>query len=395
MHSLTGTMAISESQLKDAELMAIEEINDKGGVLGAKIEAVVVDPQSRFTDGFPEKARKLLLNDQVAAVFGCWTSVSRVNVLPQFEQFNGLLFYPVPYEGNEASWNCIYSGATPNQQILPAIEWLLTPDAPKRLGIKKERFTNIYLLGTNYIYPRTVNYIIDKYLKTRGLEPVNQVHTPFGHRDYANIVQNIKIKNPDVVFSTINGDSNIWFYKELKAQGVTADMIPVVAVNIGEDELRDLNPADVKGHLAASNYFQSIDTPNNKAFVKRLKAKYGGERIANAEIAAAYAQVYLWKLAAEKAKSTASDAVRQSIHLGPLEFDAPEGKIKLEPTNHHAWKAFYMGKIRDDRQIDIIYKTDLIKPDPFPPIAFPGWSVDLTKGKANGISKGKSQQIWE
>jgi len=344
-----------------------------------------VDPESKFTDVFPAKAEKLLLKDKVAAVFGCWTSVSRVNVLPKFEEYNGLLFYPVPYEGNEASWNCIYSGATPNQQILPAIEWLLTADAPKKLGINKDKFTKFYLLGTNYIFPRTANFIIVKYLESKGLGPVAEQYTGFGHTDYANIVQDIKNKNPDVIFSTINGDSNIAFCKELKAQGITPDKIPVVAVNVGEDELRELEPAEVKGHLAAWNYFQSLDTPKNKVFVKRFKEKYGLHRVTNDPIAAAYAQVYLWKLAVEKAESTNVNAVREAIR--GIEFDAPEGKIKVDPKTQHVYKAFHMGKIRDDRQFDVIYSTSMIAPDPYPQIAFPGWSVDYTKGKAAGITR--------
>src|SRR5438105_484023 len=197
LHSLTGTMAISEKSLKDVELMAIEEINAAGGVLGKQVVAVVEDPQSKFTDVFPEKAKKLLLSDKVVAVFGCWTSVSRQNVLPVFEEHNGLLFYPVQYEGNECSKNCIYSGAAPNQQILPAVEWLLTPEAPKKLGLAKDKLTTFYLLGTDYVFPRTANYIIVKYLESKGLKAVAEQYTGFGHKDYANIVQDIKSKNPD------------------------------------------------------------------------------------------------------------------------------------------------------------------------------------------------------
>ena len=247
--------------------MAIEEINAKGGVLGKKIEAIVEDPESKFTDVFPEKAKKLLLKDKVPVVFGCWTSVSRKNVLPVFEENNGLLFYPVQYEGNESSKNVVYTGAAPNQQILPAVEWLMS-----KAGGEKKKF---YLLGSDYIFPRTANLIIVKYLESKGLKPVAEKYTPLGHLEYQNIVQDIKKEDPDVIFSTINGDSNVNFYNELAAQGITADKCPVVAVSVGEDELRGLDPAKVKGHLAAWNYFQSIDTPVNKEFVKRFKAKYG------------------------------------------------------------------------------------------------------------------------
>src|SRR5882672_10824450 len=211
LHSLTGTMAISETSLRDVELMALEEINSAGGVLGQKVEAIVEDPESKFTTVFPEKAKKLLLKDEVAAVFGCWTSVSRKNVLPVFEENNGLLFYPVQYEGNECSKNVVYSGAAPNQQILPAVKWLLEK------GYKK-----FYLLGSDYVFPRTANLIIVKYLKEKGLDPVAEKYTPLGHQDYANIIQDIVAKEPDVIFSTINGDSNTNFYKELASQGIKA-----------------------------------------------------------------------------------------------------------------------------------------------------------------------------
>jgi urea transport system substrate-binding protein len=385
LHSLTGTMAISETSLKDVELMAIDEINAKGGVLGKKIEPIVEDPESKFTDVFPEKAKKLLLKDKVPVVFGCWTSVSRKNVLPVFEENNGLLFYPVQYEGNESSKNVVYTGAAPNQQILPAVEWLMS-----KAGGEKKKF---YLLGSDYIFPRTANLIIVKYLESKGLTPVAEKYTPLGHLEYQNIVQDIKKADPDVIFSTINGDSNVNFYNELAAQGITADKIPVVAVSVGEDELRGLDPSKVKGHLAAWNYFQSIDTPVNKEFVKRFKAKYGNDRVTDDPIEAAYFGVYFWKLAVEKAGSTDVDKVREAIVHGSgdgIEFDAPEGKVRLDPKTQHTYKYFRMGKIRDDKQFDIVYTSDLIAPDPYPQIAFPGWHVDWTKG---GLTKGSEVKV--
>jgi len=381
LHSLTGTMAISEMSLKDAELMAIDEINAAGGVLGKQIEPVVEDPQSKFTDVFPEKAKKLLLNDKVAVVFGCWTSVSRKNVLPVFEENNGLLFYPVQYEGNESSKNVVYTGAAPNQQILPAVEWLMS-----KAGGEKKKF---YLLGSDYVFPRTANLIIVKYLESKGLKPVAERYTPLGHLEYQNVVQDIVKAKPDVIFSTINGDSNVNFYNELAAQGITADKIPVVAVSVGEDELRGLDPSKVKGHLAAWNYFQSLDNPKNKEFVEKFKKKYGADRVTDDPIEAAYLQVYLWKLAVEKAKSFEVDAVRKAF-AGGIEFDAPGGKIKLDPKNQHIAKRFHMGKIRDDKQFDVIFSTELIDPEPYPQIAFPGWSVDWTK---DGVKKGAAVKI--
>jgi urea transport system substrate-binding protein len=382
LHSLTGTMAISETSLKDVELMAIEEINAAGGVLGKQIEPVVEDPESKFTDVFPEKARKLLLRDKVAAVFGCWTSVSRKNVLPVFEENNGLLFYPVQYEGNECSPNVVYTGAAPNQQILPAVDWLLSG-----AGGSKKKF---YLLGSDYIFPRTANLIIVKYLESKGIKPVAEKYTPLGHREYATYVQDIKKEQPDVIFSTINGDSNVNFYNELANAGITANQIPVVAVSVGEDELRGLDPAKVKGHLAAWNYFQSIPTPKNQEFVKKFQAKYGADRVTDDPIEAAYFMVYFWKLAVEKAGSTEVDKVRTALRSG-IEFDAPGGRVKLDPKTQHTYKFFRMGRIRDDKQFDIVYTSpEAIEPDPYPQVAFPGWSCDWTKG---GVTKGGAVQI--
>ena len=372
LHSLTGTMAISEKSLMEVEKMAIEEINEKGGVNGKKIFPVVEDPASDFTGLFPEKAKKLLLQDKVAVVFGCWTSVSRKNVLPVFEKNNGLLFYPVQYEGNECSNNVVYSGAAPNQQILPAVEWLMSKE-----GGEKKKF---YLIGTDYVFPRTANLVIVKYLESKGLKALAENYTPFGHKDYASLVQDIKAKDPDVIFSTINGDSNINFYNELASQGIHADKVPVVAVSVGEDELRGLDPSKVKDHLAAWNYYQSVKSPANKAFVERFQKKYGKDRVTDDPIAAAYEQVYLWKAACEKAKSFEVDKVQAALHSGGIEFDAPEGHISVDMHNNHVKKAFYMGKIRDDKQFDIVYETAPIDPEPYPQIAFPGWHCDWTKG---------------
>jgi len=379
LHSLTGTMAISEISLKDVELMAIDEINAAGGVLGKQIEPIVEDPESKFTDVFPDKAKKLLLKDNVVAVFGCWTSVSRKNVLPVFEENNGMLFYPVQYEGNECSKNVVYTGAAPNQQILPAVDWLLKD------GKKK-----FYLLGTDYVFPRTANLIIVKYLKSKGLEVIAEKYTPFSHKEYATYVQDIKASGADVVFSTINGDSNINFYNEMGSQGLTADKVPVVAVSVGEDELRGLDSvAAFKGHLAAWNYFQSVDTPKNKEFVKKFQDKYGKDKVTDDPIEAAYIGVYFWKAAVEKAGSTDVDRVREAFKSN-IEFDAPGGKVKLDPKTQHTYKRFMMGKIREDKQFDIIEKTELLEPVPYPQIAFPGWGCDWTKG---GVTKGKEVQV--
>ncbi len=391
LHSLTGTMAISETSLRDVELMAIEEINKAGGLLGKQIDPVVEDPESKFTDVFPEKAKKLLLKDKVVAVFGCWTSVSRKNVLPVFEENNGLLFYPVQYEGNECSKNVVYTGAAPNQQIMPAVDWLIE-DIKKRTG-KEVKDQKWYLLGTDYVFPRTANLVIVKYLETKGLKIDTKEHekyTPFGHKDYSTYVQDIVKYNPDVVFSTINGDSNINFYNSLAEKGIKADKTPVCAVSVGEDELRGLDKLDAfKGHLAAWNYYQSVDTAKNKEFVKKFQDKYGKDRVTDDPIEAAYIGVYFWAEAVKKAGSTDVDKVREAFKSN-IEFDAPGGKVKLDPETQHTYKPFLMGRIREDKQFDIVHSTKLIKPDPYPQEVFEGWHCDWTK---KGVTKGKEVTV--
>jgi urea transport system substrate-binding protein len=380
LHSLTGTMAISESSLMDVELLAIHEINRAGGVLGRRIEAIVEDAESRFTDIFPEKAKKLVREDKVAALFGCWTSVSRKNVLPVIEANNALLFYPVAYEGNECSRNVVYGGALPNQQVFPAIDWLLSKEGGSR--------KNLYLAGTDYVYPRTVHLLLEHYLKGKDAKIVGVNFTPFGHRDYQTIVRDIKAKAPDAVLCLINGDSNINFFEELAAQGIRPQTTPVLSFLNGEDELRGLRPAAMKGHLAAWSYFQSLDTPANKTFVKNVKARYGNDRITDDPMAAAYALVYLWKAAVEKAKTPDVNAVRAALRS--LEIDTPIGKLAYDAKTQHLHLPLRIGRIRDDRQFDIVYETRPIAPEPYPQVAFPGWTCDWTKG---GVTRGKSVDI--
>ena len=382
LHSQTGTMAISEASLRDAELLAIEEINAKGGVLGRQIDPMVEDGRSRFTTVFPKKARKLLVEDKVAVVFGCWTSSSRKAVLPVFEELNGLLFYPVQYEGNESSRNIVYTGAAPNQQILPAIDWLLS-----EAGGSRKR---IYLLGSDYVFPRTANYIITKYLQSRGIAPAGEAYTALGHRDYKEAVQQIRKANPDAILSTINGESNVGFYNELSTQGITPSKVPVVATSVGEDELRSILPSRVEGHFAAWNYFQSVDTPRNREFVGRFQQELGYDRVTDDPIEAAYFQVYLWKLAAEKAGSFDVDKVRASLQSG-IEFDAPGGMVKIDPRTQHTYKRFRLGRVRDDRQFDVVHESpDWIAPDPYPQVAFPGWQCDWTQG---GITRAQRSRL--
>ncbi len=359
LHSLSGTMAISETSLKDVALMTIEELNEKGGVLGRKIEAVVVDPASDWPL-FAEKAKELLTRDKVAAVFGCWTSVSRKSVLPVFEELNGLLFYPVQYEGEESSWNVFYTGAAPNQQAIPAVEYLMSKE-----GGGAKRFV---LLGTDYVYPRTTNKILQYFLKSKGIAEADimEKYTPFGHSDYQTIVADIKRfaqGKPTAVVSTINGDSNVPFYKELANQGLKAEDVPVVAFSVGEEELRGIDTAPLVGHLAAWNYFMSIDTPENKAFVEKWKAYVkkanlpgGDKRVTNDPMEATYIGMHMWAQAVRQAGTTDVDAVRQAI--GYQTFRSPSGfDIQMDAKNHHLHKPVYIGVIKADGQFQVVWKT--------------------------------------
>jgi urea transport system substrate-binding protein len=351
LHSLSGTMAISETTLKDTVLMLIEEQNKKGGLLGKKLEAVVVDPASNWPL-FAEKASQLLEKDKVAVVFGCWTSVSRKSVLPVFEKDNGLLFYPVQYEGEESSKNVIYTGAAPNQQAIPAVDYLM-----KEVGVKRW-----VLEGTDYVYPRTTNKILEAYLLAKGVAPadISINYTPFGHSDWQTRVRAIKqfgsAGKKTAVVSTINGDANVPFYKELGNQKVSAEDIPVVAFSVGEEELSGLDTKPLVGHLAAWNYFQSINTPANKDFITRWKAyiKKPG-RTTNDPMEAHYIGFNLWVKAVEKAQST--DVEKVLAALPGLEVpNLTGGTAKMLP-NHHITKPVYIGEVRADGQFDVVWKT--------------------------------------
>jgi len=375
LHSLSGTMAISEVSLKDVVLMAIDEINAAGGVMGRKVEAVVVDPASNWPL-FAEKAKQLLLQDKVAVVFGCWTSVSRKSVLPVFEQNNGLLFYPVQYEGEECSKNVFYTGAAVNQQAVPAIEYLL-----------KEGYKRFYLLGTDYVYPRTTNKILRAMLLAKGVpeKDIAEEYTPFHHQDYQTIVAKIKkfsAGGDACVISTINGDSNVPFYKEFANQGLTADDCPIMAFSVAEDELRGMDTSALVGHLAAWNYYQSIDTPENKKFVQSFKnyckknnLPGGTSRVTDDPIEAAYYGVYVWKKSVEKAGTTDVNAVRKAAY--GMEFSAPGGPKKIDEMNQHTYKPVLIGKIRADGQFDTINKSPgLVRPLPWSEYTSPDKDCD-------------------
>jgi len=351
LHSLSGTMAISETTLKDTILMMIDEQNKKGGLLGRKLEAVVVDPASDWPL-FAEKARELLEKDKVAVVFGCWTSVSRKSVLPVFEKDNGLLFYPVQYEGEESSKNVIYTGAAPNQQAIPAVDYLM-----KEVGVKRW-----VLEGTDYVYPRTTNKILEAYLKAKGVvdADISINYTPFGHADWQTRVAAIKrfgsAGKKTAVVSTINGDANVPFYKELGNQKISAEDIPVVAFSVGEEELSGLDAKPLVGHLAAWNYFESINTPTNKDFIAKWKTYIKKpNRTTNDPMEAHYIGFNLWAQAVTKAKST--DVEKVLAVLPGLETpNLTGGMAKLLP-NHHITKPVYIGEVRADGQFDVVWKS--------------------------------------
>lgn len=356
LHSLSGTMAISETTLKDTMLMLIEEQNKKGGLLGKKLEAVVVDPASNWPL-FAEKTRELLTKDKVSAIFGCWTSVSRKSVLPVIEELNGVLFYPVQYEGEESSRNVFYTGAAPNQQAIPAVDYLMNEMKVKRW----------VLAGTDYVYPRTTNKILEAYLKAKGVkqEDITINYTPFGHSDWQNIVSDIKrfgsAGKKTAVVSTINGDANVPFYRELGNQKVTAEDIPVVAFSVGEEELSGIDTKPLVGHLAAWNYFMSVENDANAEFIKKWKDFIKNpKRVTNDPMEAHYIGFNMWVKAVEKAKSTDPDKVIDAI-VGVEVPNLTGGTSKMLP-NHHITKPVLIGEIQDDGQFLTVWETDGLVP---------------------------------
>ena len=356
LHSLSGTMAISETTLKDTVLMLIEEQNKKGGVLGKMLEPVVVDPASDWPL-FAEKARELLEQEKVSVTFGCWTSVSRKSVLPVFEELNGLLFYPVQYEGEESSKNVFYTGAAPNQQAIPAVDYLMEE-------LEVERWV---LAGTDYVYPRTTNKILEAYLKSKGVaeEDIMINYTPFGHADWQSIVSDIKTfgsaGKKTAVVSTINGDANVPFYKELGNQGIAADEIPVIAFSVGEEELSGIDTKPLVGHLAAWNYFMSVESEENEAFIESWKAYIGDDkRVTNDPMEAHVIGFNMWVKAVEKAGSFDVDPVIDAM----IGIEAPNltgGVAKMLP-NHHLTKPVLIGEIQEDGQFEVVSSTESLVP---------------------------------
>ena len=354
LHSLSGTMAISETTLKDTILMLVDDLNNNGGLLGKKVEAVVVDPASNWPL-FAEKARELIEKDKVAVIFGCWTSVSRKSVLPVFEELNGLLFYPVQYEGEESSRNVFYTGAAPNQQAIPAVEYLMSEE-----GGAAERWV---LLGTDYVYPRTTNKILRAFLHSKGVDDADimEEYTPFGHSDWQTIVSGVKAFGAEgkktAVVSTINGDANVPFYKELANQGVKAEDIPVIAFSVGEEELAGLDTGPLVGHLAAWNYFMSVESDENAAFIEKWHAFIGDEdRVTNDPMEAHYIGFNMWVQAVRQAGSTSVDAVRQAMYGQTV--TSLTGYTSVMNPNHHLSKPVLIGEIQADGQFETVWETD-------------------------------------
>jgi urea transport system substrate-binding protein len=380
LHSLSGTMAISEKSVVDAEQLAIKEINAAGGVLGQQIKAVVEDGQSSV-DTFTEKAKKLIEQDKVVAVFGCWTSASRKAVKPVFESKDHLLWYPVQYEGQECSKNIFYTGAAPNQQIEPSIDWLLEEYKDKPF----------FLVGSDYVFPRTANTIIKAQLEAKGAKVVGEEYIQLGSTDVTPVVTKIQQALPDggIIYNSLNGDTNVAFFKQLQGKGMGADKYPSMSVSIAEEEVKAIGVEYLKDHYAAWNYFQTVDSPESKKFVDAFKAEYGADRVVNDPMEAAYIMVYLWKQAVEKAGSP-DDLEKVRMAAIGQEFAAPNGPVKVAP-NHHISKTVRIGKVREDGLFEIVNATD----GPVEPIAWNQYVAE-TKGFAcdwSDPAKGEKYKI--
>ena len=351
LHSLTGTIAIAEASVVDAEKLAIEEINAAGGVMGKKLDVVVEDGASDWPT-FAEKARKLLEKDQVAAIFGCYTSASRKAVLPVMERYKGLLYYPTYYEGLEMSPNILYTAQEGTQSAIASLDWLY-----------KNKGKSFYLIGSDYIWPRTMNKLANLHLKKIGAKVVGESYYPLGSIEFASEINKIKAAKPDVIWSTVVGGSNVAFYKQLNAAGITGKKQALCAMAVSEEEASGIGAENLEGFMSCMGYFQSVKNSANEKFVKAFKAKYGANRVVGDTMECGYISVYLWKLAVEKAGSI--DVPKVVAASSDLALDAPEGKIKFHKSNHHLWKHARIGTFRKDGQIDMIYESPLIEPNPF------------------------------
>ena len=365
LHSLSGTMSISEVSVKDATLLAIEEINAAGGVMGKMLEPVIEDGASDWPT-FAEKARKLIQQDEVAVVFGCWTSASRKAVLPVFEELNGLLFYPVQYEGLETSPNIFYTGAEPTQQIIPGVDFLVD-----ELGAE-----SIYLLGSDYVFPRTANLIIKAQLEALDVALAGEEYVPLGGTEFSTIISKIQEAQPAAIFNTLNGDSNVAFFKQFKDAGFSAEELPVISVSVAEEEVRGIGAENIAGHYVSWNYYQTTDTPENEAFVAAYKEAYGEDRVTADPIEAGYFGVYVWKALVEAAGSVDVDAVTAAADENEIEIAAPGGTIKVDGETQHMYKTVRIGIIDDNGLITEVSASDgPVKPDPW--LAGIEWAAGL------------------
>ncbi|MDH3696132.1 MAG: urea ABC transporter substrate-binding protein [Nitrosopumilus sp.] len=358
LHSLSGTMAISENSVVDATLLAIDEINERGGLLGRKLVPIVEDGRSDWPT-FATKAKKLIVEDEVSAVFGGWTSASRKTMMPVFEEYNHLLFYPVQYEGLEQSANIVYTGAAPNQQVLPAVNW-----AFENLG------TKFFLVGSDYVFPRAANTIIKERINEIGGQVVGEEYRLLGESDFVEIVDKITKTKPDVILNTINGDSNIGFFNELRKKGIEPETIPTISFSIAEDEIRNLGANSMAGDYAAWNYFQSIDLPENKVFVQNFKNKFGPHRVTDDPMEAGYIGVYLFAKAVEKGNSDEVNTIREAVK--GITFVAPEGIVGVDPKTQHLSKEVRVGQILEDGQFKIVYSSE----EPIHPIPYPKYKSE-------------------
>lgn len=367
LHSLSGTMAISETSVRDATLLAIEEINANGGVLGRQIEPVVVDGASDWPT-FAALSRRLILDDQVVTVFGCWTSASRKTVRPIFEELDHLLIYPVQYEGLEQSPNIVYTGAAPNQQITPAVRWAL-----KNLGQR------IYLVGSDYVFPRTAGAIMADQIQKLGGSVVAERYVPLGTTDVTEVVNDIAARKPDIIFNTINGDTNVALFAALRAAGIMPAEIPTVSFSIAESELQAMGGGrNMIGDYAVWNYFQSVDSPTNAQFVARFRARFGADRVTSDPIEAAYVGVHLWARAVEQAGNTDVRQIRDAMR--GQSFAGPGGAVYVDPENQHLWKTVRVGKVRSDGQFDVVWSSERpVRPIPYPRLRTrAAWEAFLT-----------------
>lgn len=380
LHSQTGSLALNENPVRDAETLAIEEINAAGGLLGRPVEIVCPDTKSR-TDLYPKRARNLLVDNNVAALFGGWTSDGRKAILPLLEEFNRLLFFPLAYEGNESHHNVIYGGLLPNQQVLPAIDWLLSPAEGSR--------TKVFLIGSDLIYSRTANFVARKYLQSKGMQVMGEIYVPLGSRDFEAIVAQIRDSGCDCILSTITGDSNLGFYPELAAIGNDPRQRPVVATSVGENSLQSFLPEDVAGHFTARSYFQGLRSPENERWVETFRAEFGYDRVLSDSMEPGYALVHLWANAVRKCGALDAESVRQA--LAEVEFKGPSGTLRIDPRNQHCAKRFRIGRVTNNREFEVIHESDsTIPPDPYPQFAFPGWSCNWTK---DGLIRGAEVQF--